>query len=63
MQEFVARNTWQTVKETPLNDEIVSQELNRQMDDFLRSTGVEILNLGEGRFAYSEPFRRIRLLE
>jgi hypothetical protein len=63
MQEFLTRNSWQPVKETALNDVIVSQELNRQMDDFLRSTGVEILSLGEGRFAYSEPFRRIRLLE
>ncbi|MBM3381101.1 MAG: hypothetical protein FJY29_01515 [Betaproteobacteria bacterium] len=63
MQEFFARTNWQAVRETTLKDEIVSQELNRQMDDFLRSTGVEILSLGEGRSAYSEPFRRIRLLE
>ncbi|MFZ9520901.1 MAG: hypothetical protein ACO3A4_10525 [Silvanigrellaceae bacterium] len=38
-------------------------ELNRQIDDFLKSAGVEILSLGNGRVAYSEPFRRVQLLE
>ena len=63
MQSLLNRNTWQPVQEVPLSEQSIVLELNRQLDDFLRSSGVEILNLGEGRVAYSEPFRRIRLLD
>jgi hypothetical protein len=51
------------VDEVLVDDPLVSAELNRQLDDFLRTTGVEILNLGQGKMAYSEPFRRLRLLK
>lgn len=63
MQSLLNRNNWQPVQEVPLSEQSIVLELNRQLDDFLRSSGVEILNLGEGRVAYSEPFRRIRLLD
>lgn len=63
MQSLLNRNTWQPVQEFPLAEQSIVLELNRQLDDFLRSSGVEILNLGDGRVAYSEPFRRIRLLD
>lgn len=53
----------QPVEEKTVLEPAIGAELNRQLDDFLRSTGVEILNLGNGRMAYSEPFRRVRLLE
>jgi hypothetical protein len=55
--------SWQPVEEKIVLEPAIGAELNRQLDDFLRSTGVEILNLGNGRMAYSEPFRRVRLLE
>ncbi|NBO37035.1 hypothetical protein EBU99_00440 [bacterium] len=50
-------------EEVAVSDPAIALELNRQMDEFLRGTGVEILSLGNGRQAYSEPFRRVRLLE
>ncbi|NBW81926.1 hypothetical protein EBR21_09245 [bacterium] len=58
-----AERSWRPVDEKLVLEPAIGAELNRQLDDFLRSTGVEILNLGNGRMAYSEPFRRVRLLE
>lgn len=55
--------SWEPVDEKLVQDSTVSAELNRQLDEFLRTAGVEILNLGNGRTAYSEPFRRVRLLQ
>lgn len=58
-----SRRTWDMFDELSVSDQNITQELNRQLDDFLRTTGVEILNIGPGRTAYSEPFRKIRLLK
>lgn len=55
--------SWQPVDETVINEPRISLELNRQLEDFLRSSGVEILSLGNGLNAYSEPFRKIRMLD
>lgn len=63
MQSLLKSELGKPIEEIPISEENVAIELNRQLDDFLRSAGVEILNLGHGRTAYSEPFRRIRLLE
>jgi hypothetical protein len=61
LQSLMNREMGQNFEETPLREKNVLTELQRQIDDFLRASGVEILNLGEGRIGYSEPFRRVRM--
>lgn len=53
----------ESVREIAVDDSVVSAELSRQLDEFLRTTGVEIISLGNDKTAYSEPFRRVRLLK
>jgi hypothetical protein len=62
LKQGAYNRTWEPVDERQLSDPLIRTELIRQIDDFLRTTGVEVLSLGNGRTAYSEPFRRIRLL-
>lgn len=61
LQSLLNREIDTKIEEVPLREKNVLNELQRQIDDFLRASGVEILNLGEGRIGYSEPFRRVRL--
>lgn len=63
LKDGVYNRSWAPVNEVAVGDAAIKTELNRQLDEFLRGVGVEILNLGNGRTAYSEPFKRIKLLE
>ena len=62
-QSVLKKELDQPVEESAITEDTIAIELNRQLDDFLRSAGVEVLQLGPGRVAYSEPFRKIRLSE
>lgn len=62
MKQFLARSTDDSIEETPLIEETVIKELNRQLDEFLKGAGVEVLSLGNGRVGYSEPLRKVKFL-
>jgi hypothetical protein len=62
MQQLLQRSTADEIEEFPLQEETVVKELNRQLDEFLRGAGVEVLQLGHGRVGYSEPLRKVKFL-
>lgn len=62
MQQLLERTTAESIEEIPLQEEAVIKELNRQLDEFLKGAGVEVLPLGNGRVGYSEPLRKVKLL-
>ncbi|MEY3900981.1 MAG: hypothetical protein RL189_287, partial [Pseudomonadota bacterium] len=54
LKQGAYNRSWEPVDERLLSDPLIKAELTRQIDDFLRTTGVEVLALGNGRTAYSE---------
>ena len=62
MQQLLQRTMADAIEELPLQEETVIKELNRQLDEFLRGAGVEVLPLGNGRIGYSEPLRKVKFL-
>jgi hypothetical protein len=62
MQQLLQRAVSDSIEELPLQEETVVRELNRQLDEFLKGAGVEVLPLGNGRIGYSEPLRKVKFL-
>lgn len=62
MKQLLQRSMTDAIEEVPLQEETVIKELNRQLDEFLRGAGVEVLPLGNGRVGYSEPLRKVKFL-